>query len=191
MPMCSRHPDDFQLPETVGTVLDLFTSHDEHAALDRAHDTCNTCALVEPDTFRACAKAALVAGTTVDGVLEACASGVIQAGVECHGDLDTWRQLKHAAGDIPPDDECAVCGRSFLNEVTSSRRGLCQGCARVISRHHIVAPSTARNSQPQECRDCHLPMTRESGRLADGWVRHAARGLCRRCDRRAKRAEAA
>lgn len=192
-PLCSRHPEDFQLPDTpTGNVLDLFVSHAEHESSELALDTCNTCRIVEPDTFTACARAALVAGTTLDGVLEACASGVIQAGIECRGDLTTWRQLKHAAGETLDDDDCDVCGRSFLTEVSGNRRGVCAGCARVISRHDgVVAPSTARNEQPPECLDCHLPMTRDPGRLDEGWVRHAARGLCRRCDRKARRVQAA
>lgn len=185
-PLCSRHPDDFQLPDEPAGGPDLFTSHDHHEAVERALDTCGLCEQFHPATFDACAKAALTAGTSVDGVLEACASGVVQAGVECRGDLPTWRQLKTAAGEPPADAACEVCGREL--DGGRNRAGVCNSCSQVILRHEVVAPAAERFEPPPECVSCNRRMVRTSGPRPDGWVRHAARGQCRRCHRAGERA---
>lgn len=199
MPLCSRHPDDFQLiskddelesPDRASS-WNLLATTEELDAIDRALDTCNTCRTSEPDTFRACAKAALSAGTTVDQELEACADGVIQAGVECRGDRETWRQLKKAAGEPVDESRCMICDRSFLDDVIERGNGICAGCTQVITRHDVVAPSTARNTPPDECLECSRPMVRGAGPRPEGVVRHAARGVCRRCIRHVRQETAA
>ena len=193
LPLCSRHPDDFQLKSKddhlpsadKASVINLFATAEEIDAIDRALDTCNTCKTTEPDTFRACAKAALKSGATLnlgddDVELEACADGVIQAGIECHGDRATWRALKEAAGESLDPTRCMICDRSFLDDVIERGDGVCAGCAQVWTRHEIVAPSTPRNTPPDECLECGKPMvTHPLG--PEGTVRHAARGYCRRC----------
>lgn len=189
MPLCSRHPDDFQLvtnddeldtPDRA-SIINLFTPQAELEAVARALDTCATCRIAEPDTFTACAKAALHAGTTIDEELEACADGVIQAGIECHGDRDTWRALKEAAGEAIDPTRCYICDRSFHTDVIERGDGVCAGCTQVTTRHGVIAPSTARNTPPDECLECAKPMIRGNNPRPEGWVRHAARGLCRRC----------
>jgi len=188
MPLCERHPDDFQLAtrddhnaaKDTASIINLFTPPREIEAVERAMDTCQTCRLTEPDTFTACARAALKAGSTIDGELEACADGVIQAGIECHGDRETWRALKEAAGETIDPTRCYICDRSFLDDVVERGDGVCAGCTQVTTRHDVVAPSTARNTPPDECLECAKPMVRGTT-PPEGWVRHAARGLCRRC----------
>ena len=188
-PLCARHPDDFQLvtgdddnaTADKASINNLLTPPEQLAAYHRAIETCETCAIVEPATFRACAKAALTAGTTIDGELEACADGVIQAGIECRGDRATWRALKQAAGEPVDPARCIICDRSFLDEVIERGDGVCAGCTQVTTRHLVIAPSTPRNTPPDECLSCAKPMERGPGPHPAGVVRHAARGYCRHC----------
>ena len=189
MPLCARHPDDFQLhtgddendTADKASINNLLTPPEQLAAYHRAIETCETCAIIEPDTFRACAKAALTAGTTIDGELEACADGVIQAGIECRGDRRTWRALKAAAGEPVDPARCIICNRSFLDEVIERGDGICAGCTQVTTRHLVIAPSTPRNTPPNECLACGKQMERGPGPHPQGVVRHAARGYCRHC----------
>lgn len=189
MPLCSRHPNDFQLvtkddeldrPDNASS-WNLLADPEELAAIDRALDTCHTCHVVEPDTFQACAKAALESGRTLDGELEAVASGAIWAGVECKGDKRTLRALKQAAGETVDPLRCIICDRSFLDDVIERGDGVCAGCTQVTTRHLVVAPSTPRNTPPDECLECGNHMARGPGPHPEGVVRHAARGYCRRC----------
>lgn len=193
MPLCARHPDDFQLhtgddennTADKASINNLLTPPEQLAAYHRAIETCETCAIVEPATFRACAKAALTAGTTIDGELEACADGIIQAGIECRGDRDTWRALKKAAGEPVDETRCVICDRSFIDDVIERGDGVCAGCTQVTTRHLVVAPSTPRNTPPDECLECGRAMvTFPLG--PEGTVRHAARGYCRRCINKVK-----
>lgn len=188
-PLCARHPDDFQLvtkddslesPDRASS-WNLLATNDELDAIDRALDTCTTCRIAEPDTFRACAKAALKSGLTLDGEFEAVAEGAIWAGVECKGDRGTWRKLKEAAGETIDATRCIICDRSFLDDVIERGDGVCAGCAQVWTRHDIAAPSTPRNTPPDECLECAKPMERGPGPHPEGVVRHAARGYCRHC----------
>lgn len=189
MPLCARHPNDFQLKSTDDELdkpdrasnWNLLASNDELDAIDRALDTCNTCQIAEPNTFKACAKAALKSGLTLDGEFEAVANGAIWAGIECKGDRTTWRKLKQASGETIDETRCMICDRSFLDDVIERGDGICAGCSQVWTRHDIAAPSTPRNTPPDECLECAKPMERGPGPHPTGVVRHAARGYCRTC----------
>lgn len=51
---------------------------------------------------RSCAREALTAGTSLDGGFTAPATGVVMAGVICHGTQDTATELARVAGTRPP-----------------------------------------------------------------------------------------
>lgn len=170
-PLCSAHPHDF---------LD----NDNAEGVQRALDTCTRCQLARPDQFAQCAQDALAAGTTTDLAVKACANGVVQAGIVCRGDLHTWRQLKNQLGQPPEEDRCEICDRSFTT-VTQHHDGICNGCAQILVRHELAAPSAGRNTPPPNCRGCNAPMSRNANPRPDGWVRHAAHGYCRRCHKQA------
>ena len=63
-PLCARHPDDFQLhtgddendTADKASINNLLTPPEQLAAYHRAIETCETCAIVDPDVFVACAK---------------------------------------------------------------------------------------------------------------------------------------
>lgn len=178
MPLCERHPDDF-------------AEHDEQfdpAAVRRALDTCRTCKLVDTATFDSCAAAAITAGTTFDGVVKACASGVVQAGIVCRADVNTWRRLRRAANpDRDHRQHCTICNRRFGVEATPDHSGMCSGCIQAYRINGIPSASTRRNTPPAMCVTCSTPMVTYAGPRPDGTVRHAAHGECKRCHRRNQR----
>ena len=171
-PLCTRHPDDFHSPQ-------------DAAAIRRALDTCRTCKLVDTETFDACAKAALTAGTTHDGAVKACASGVVQAGIVCRADVNTWRRLsKLARPHTDPDQHCVVCARRFGVNATKGHSGMCTGCVQGLRVNGIPTASQARPERPAECKACGSPMSPYAGPRPEGVARHGGYGYCKRCHRR-------
>ena len=171
-PLCARHPDDFHSPQ-------------DAAAIRRALDTCRTCKLVDTQTFDQCAKAALTAGTTHDGAVKACASGVVQAGIVCRADVNTWRRLsKVARPHTDPTQHCIVCARRFGVDATKGYNGMCTGCVQGLRVNGIPVVTAARPSPPEGCKACGSPMSPYAGPRPEGVARHGGYGYCKRCHRR-------
>lgn len=95
------------------------------------------------ERFRACAQAALSAGTLVDDETPSVADGVVMAGVVCRGDTATRRRLLLALGQeiyVRPD-RCVSCQRPMTTRrrkrpgyVVHESNGRCGGCKRAEQR---------------------------------------------------------
>lgn len=110
---------------------------------------CEHCPLLKQ-----CATEAITAGTSLNSLDRSPANGVIQAGVICHGDLDTaYRLAQIAEVDVP----------AYLVEKTH--------------RDNIGA------RRPDRCRNCDLPMIKwnRHEEQPEGYQMHYARGFCTAC----------
>lgn len=105
---------------------------------------------------RGCARDALTAGTSLDGSFTAPATGVVMAGVICHGTQDTATELARVAGTRPPSyttqaprgrvpSHCRECRRPMSSwtrnvedippgHVQHYARGWCVHCRPAYSR---------------------------------------------------------
>ncbi|MEV6070283.1 hypothetical protein AB0L82_27375 [Nocardia sp. NPDC052001] len=97
------------------------------------------------ERFRACAQAALSAGTLIDEENPSVADGVVMAGVVCRGDKATTRRLQLALGQevkvrVRPD-RCLSCHRPMTTRrrkregyVVHESNGRCSSCKRAEQR---------------------------------------------------------
>lgn len=133
------------------TTNPAFSNPDDHHSPNnqRAIQTCKDCPILTE-----CAKQALTAGDTLAGDYRAPSSGVIQAGVVCHGDYDTAAALAQIAGTSVPD---------HLIKPTGSR-------------------ANTGSARRDKCINCEKPMVQwNRGQTPEGYVMHYARGFCTGC----------
>lgn len=114
---------------------------------------------------QACARDALTAGTSLDGIHIMPANDVVQGGVECWGDLATAAKLATIAGvrELPSyaeqerrahrPDECVNCHRPMVQwtrdrvpegYVMMHARGFCTGCRRAYREFMLSQPRRVR-----------------------------------------------
>lgn len=120
-----------------------------HNSIEAALKMCHACPLLKH-----CASQALTSGTSLSEDCRAPAADVIQAGVICHGDLDTAYKLAAVAQvDVP----------AYLVERTR--------------RDNIGA------RRPDRCRNCNRPMIKwnRHEEQPEGYQMHYARGFCTAC----------
>lgn len=108
---------------------------------------------------RQCATAAMTAGSTLDGSMQAPASDVIAGGVACHGDELTLRKLAIVAGVAPAKPQ--------RHRPRFKRPERCRHCHRHMTVRKEGQPT--RGDQPTHvahgyCRDCYKHL-RKNGDL--------------------------
>ncbi|MFE3754101.1 hypothetical protein ACFXO9_07305 [Nocardia tengchongensis] len=102
------------------------------------------------DRFRACATAALAAGTLIGDEAPSVADGVVMAGIVCRGDAITRRRLQAVlADDVDPrvrPDRCVSCQRPMTTRrrkrpgyVVHESNGRCGACKRAEQRAGAAA----------------------------------------------------
>ncbi|SLG39900.1 Uncharacterised protein [Mycobacteroides abscessus subsp. abscessus] len=162
------------------------------------------CARLCPVPLEDCARNALTAGTIPGSDRTRVASGVIQAGIVCRGDLTTHQALvaiayPHGGGPeyVTADGaaRCDRCRREFADDADEAtdtgqrvRRAvkyltLCTSCYKRAWRDGALP---RRHRTPDRCITCGRPMTTRHTPLP-GHVPHEARGSCRNCVRAAGR----
>lgn len=191
---CTTHPDYFvQYGEDPGWHI-----------TPGAHWAAQQCRTACPLGIETCARNALRGGTLVDNdpnTRPRVASGVVQAGVICRGDVASHQQLLDIAypdGDRPTGattDGCEVCGRTFITAAdldpddeyahrATANSPLCRGCYSTARRNGHLQPM--RPPTPTHCLGCEKPMTARTRRRPDT-VRHESGGYCSNCCREAQR----
>lgn len=192
---CEQHPNRYIQPGEAVTWLGATWAR-------------NACRTSCPRPIDECAREALSAGTLLDAdpvTHPIVASGVIQAGIHCRGDVATHQALTAIAypnGDAPAvtTSACAVCSRPFRVEEDEDVVGIesvhraslnspfCRACYSSANRKGILQPLRA--TVPDTCRVCCKAMsTRTSPK--PGTVRHESGGRCVNCVRAGRVGDAA
>lgn len=156
------------------------TRPDALAAVTICHTRCPRPALVD------CARRALAAGNLPDwedGRVSAPASGVIAAGIACHGDDATAAALRDIIAE--PEPCCTGCGREFGAQVQRYARGLCSGCHSANRRAGLH--TSVRQPRPTHCTRCARPVVGYRDPVPPGHVRYHGGGRCKPCQQRSIR----
>lgn len=116
-----------------------------------AQELCKRCPLLKD-----CARQALTAGSTTDRHVQRPASGVIQAGVFCTGDMQTALALAKIAGCDPPE--------IFDSTPRNAPPAFCKGCKKIMvkwQRSPNLKPGEVMHYARGFCTNCRVDYARE------------------------------